>query len=403
MKIFIGLLAIAFVCVLGTGLAADTGCVGPDGSARDWWFVYKMPNGASYAYADANTALSQAGSLDDGSNPLAETMKQVYPTAKSHLSFLMFNDEPPNQAARGSDGHTKGVIGWDNESGFWLIQSIPKYPNVGASYDYPGSSSLQYGQSLLCITFNTRDSLNEIAQSLAYHTPQVYASHLATGVANANGVIAQIIAGHPATSSSSGTTKITSQGGVVFTSFSKDSAYGKDLYQFLVQPALNVDLYVETWIRSPPLPSFCKGGQYKYNTWNVRSLNVDGTEFDETNDHSKWAVSATSSKPWVCIGGINRMSSQYKRAGGTICFEEASLWKSLHDSIVSYDDCSGGAVSMASGVALNANFDLMVAGILIVACVALVGAALYQKRHLEHQAAEQAAGSYRECPGVLVV
>ena len=58
----------------------------------------------------------------------------------------------------------------------------------------------------------------------------------------------------------------------VFHYFMKDQSWGKDLYQDLVQPALKVDLSVETWRRSPYLPSFCKP-KHKYETLNVLGMN----------------------------------------------------------------------------------------------------------------------------------
>lgn len=45
-------------------------------------------------------------------------------------------------------------------------------------------------------------------------------------------------------------------------------------------------------------------------------------------------------KPFVCIGGINRMESQAKRGGGTVCFNEQTLWGSLTKSITDVERCS---------------------------------------------------------------
>lgn len=89
---------------------------------------------------------------------------------------------------------------------------------------------------------------------------------------------------------------------------------------------------------------------------------VQGVSWSETKDHSKWSVRLTGTsqgdslltrsplthahravaehKPVVCIGGINRMESQAKRGGGTVCFEEQTLWTSLTKGITDVERCT---------------------------------------------------------------
>ena len=59
--------------------------------------------------------------------------------------------------------------------------------------------------------------------------------------------------------------------------------------------------------------------------------------FPYTRDHCKWGISCTGST--VCVGDINRMTSQKKRGGGTACIENPSLWKAIHALINSTDPC----------------------------------------------------------------
>ncbi len=80
------------------------------------------------------------------------------------------------------------------------------------------------------------------------------------------------------------------------------------------------------------------GGTYKVN--NIVSLKLDGKEdFKETVDHAKWAVTAYEGSKWICIGDINRMCSQMKRSGGTVCFENEFAHKNFLNSITASQKC----------------------------------------------------------------
>ena len=44
-------------------------------------------------------------------------------------------------------------------------------------------------------------------------------------------------------------------------------------------------------------------------------------------------------QPYVCVGDINRMQSQRKRGGGTVCFTQPGLWASLAAAVTAEDKC----------------------------------------------------------------
>ena len=58
-----------------------------------------------------------------------------------------------------------------------------------------------------------------------------------------------------------------------------------------------------------------------------------------TMDHAKWGISAESTSPWVCIGDINRMQSQFMRGGQTTCFQNEHLWTGFHQAMNLVDSC----------------------------------------------------------------
>ena len=48
-----------------------------------------------------------------------------------------------------------GTIAFDNGSGFWLVHSVPKFPDFAKNrYVWP-HNALYFGQSMLCISMKT--------------------------------------------------------------------------------------------------------------------------------------------------------------------------------------------------------------------------------------------------------
>ena len=107
--------------------------------------------------------------------------------------------------------------------------------------------------------------------------------------------------------------------------------------RFLPRPCratrfLNRNLLVEA------CGAFCKP-KYKYEVTDVKELKAGDVTWTESQDHAKWAVALDSSNV-ACIGDINRMTSQEKRGGGTVCFSSSALSNALYNSITTSDTCS---------------------------------------------------------------
>jgi len=58
----------------------------------------------------------------------------------------------------------------------------------------------------------------------------------------------------------------------------------------------------------------------------------------EGQDHAKWAVMLDGSSN-LCVGDINRMTTQRNRGGGAVCFSSAGLNNALYNSIVTGHVC----------------------------------------------------------------
>lgn len=109
--------------------------------------MYKLPGrfdasfgkkkGSLYYYITPNSVGSQWSlselSLQDKENIAGHTLTQAYFDAgqlKDDRVLIAYNDEPPNAKGNSKKGHLKGVVVSDKRSGFWLVHSVPLYPNI---------------------------------------------------------------------------------------------------------------------------------------------------------------------------------------------------------------------------------------------------------------------------------
>lgn len=251
------------------------------GAPVDWWFAYKLPldarppqrtgkktplaTGLEYLYYDTNSkslALSPH-SLKDARGAVYSTLCQLYASAHKQrsagLGWIFYNDEIPGKTANdGQKGHTKGVLAFDiaTDSALWLLHSTPRFPHPEAP-QFP-HDEIDYGQTYLCITLRDLATAERIADQMrSQQQPQIYACHAPEGL-DPQSPLALLAAGKedPPVKEPS-IVKFTSRAGKAFQSIAKSRTWGKDFWNDLVGPHLEVDLYVETWRRGavPSTPS----------------------------------------------------------------------------------------------------------------------------------------------------
>lgn len=82
------------------------------------------------------------------------------------IMWVVYNDEPTNGPVTFSMGHTKGTVMADNNSGLWLVHSVPKFPQLpyqnNNSYTYP-KTGVKFGQSFLCMSM-TAEELDKVGE-----------------------------------------------------------------------------------------------------------------------------------------------------------------------------------------------------------------------------------------------
>lgn len=254
--------------------------------------------------------------------------------------YAMYNDEPPGEGAVSTYGHTKGVVAFDSQTGFWLVHSTPHFSSAqSAGYIWP-STAQQFAQSFLCISMATAGNLDEIGHQLMYNYPKIYDQSLpATFASKYPNMAAALTHKHVTQAPWFRETTLHSLAGVEFQSFAKFSSFNKDLYADWLAPRFMADMLVETWMngRNP----FCSNCTGHYKVYNINHLNFKtmGFGFKEAQDHSKWAITNTTSIHWTCIGDINRMQAQLRRAGGTVCFQNTAVWNSYHGIVDIVNQC----------------------------------------------------------------
>jgi deoxyribonuclease-2 len=313
-----------------------------NGKAVDWWFIYKVPQlsrgsnndsatGYEYVYYDPTLSKVEKSPnlLNGGQGALNLTLNSVFKNPAATTGWVMYNDELPSSAKakdNGNLGHTKGVIAFDTASktAYWLLHSWPKF----ADPDAPEDPTPKYGQTYLCLSLDI-DTASQIAAQMTDHQePQTYLCRTANlPETDPLFLLSQPLKPNPPADSN--VLELKSSGGMPFKVIAKNREWDKDFWNGLVGPTLKEDMDVETWIRGPIPPVADTDGIHK--TFDVKYINLSSMgahwAWPETHDHAKWGITLHSD--WVCVGDINRMISQRKRGGGTIAFQNETLWKAL--------------------------------------------------------------------------
>lgn len=238
--------------------------------------------------------------------------------------------------------HAKGVISFDGTSGFFLRHSTPRFPlaaSSGAYAGYPDYARI-YGQTFLCVSYSTA-TLNSLAVQLMLDSVTVYDAHISKTVGAENPNLALLAAGSPfpPPSGYASQRSFMSLGKANFTDFAKSKACNCELYTQLVAPAYASDMAVLSWGR-PLMGPGCRPF-VRYNVLDISGVVLHtpaGTiSYNETKEHSKLGLTERGNV--ICVGDINRMTSQASRGGGTTCFSNASLWNALSKQIGEWKTC----------------------------------------------------------------
>jgi deoxyribonuclease-2 len=321
------------------------------GAPVDWWFIYKTPEhtgtktnkGFDFLYFDPDSEsllLSPVG-LDQDDQALNHTLTAIF-DAPASAGYIVYNDEHVHKQDNNDEkGHCKGILAFDkaSDSALLLLHSTPRFP-ANKEATLPDDEKI-YGQTLLCITLPNYQTANDIAQQmLCQQNPQILtaSSRIPTTLREDEPLSLLFHGTGVSESSEPATLRLASRGGKEFLLIAKSRKWGKDFWLDLVSPELACDLIVETWRRGAVTPlQDGRSTDFDEDTLSIDFKLTPSLDYawHYTKDHAKWAVAlenGANGLPWVCVADLNRMVSQEKRGGGSLCFQDSRLWEALKNA-----------------------------------------------------------------------
>jgi deoxyribonuclease-2 len=311
----------SFLSLFATAFSLS--CLDDKGESTDSWTILKAPKtGDAFLYATGDKGedlYPPSYSLNDTTQgALSLTLNQLWET---DTNYVLFNDEPPDVPGYNyTVGHTKGILAVDAsaQTGFYIVHSFPQWPQGPRSQTSYGGLSANlwtYGQNAYCISVLAK-TIDTMAYAFQLTVPNIYETKLSTTVTNNLTNLTALVKGSFSTAPLCVNHPFTSIGGKPYILFSKSTQWNKDLWSSCVAPYIKKDLVVESWIRGSAIGPSCSGA---YQVLDASEIWFDSSfTWSEYNDHSKWATSKDGEI--VCHGDINRMTTQYVRGGGAVCF-----------------------------------------------------------------------------------
>nr|UOI85652.1 deoxyribonuclease 2-1 [Dugesia japonica] len=334
------------LCLIGfllQSLNCSITCRNENDKPIDWFIAMKLPKSYNFIYITSgnNPAewINSTYDLKSDKNIIAVTLRQSYLHCNRKCFYVYYNDDKPNSNNTVKGGHLKGVLNMDETTGLWLTHSVPNFP-IENEYFYNQPQSI-YGQSFICVSIKNI-YLKPIVKQLLMMQASVYSHFLPqlfTDDVELINLLPNLIKNVRSKQPDSNILKFKTINSLELIHFGKSPKYNEDLYSGLIAPSLNDSLFVETWTngKGGKLDSLC---QLKYKVNNVDQINFTNKVYQSKSDHSKWAISQSQKLSYVCIGDINRMKSQFKRGGGSLCISKSEAWQKMFKLITNYEKCS---------------------------------------------------------------
>lgn len=263
-----------------------------------------------------------------------ETDETIMSRHTDQLSFttgqvMLWNDQLVTGDASSSKAHSKGILQYNpGQKGFLFTHSIPQFVDTSEGTFNPVTrESSVYGQSIICVTLNTAAQVSSITEHVYGKNANVYVNTFKSSLLGLKSLKSQAgLSQTPLVMNSwlpSGFQLVT-----------KTAKSNEQVFEEFLGNYFNSGWLVNTWSR-PYKPSTCTGPRI---TSNITQKNLGGFYWTSNQDHSKWALSYGDQRKIVCIGDLNHMDSQAKRAGSFVCKDDPRLYQAFL-SFTTLDDC----------------------------------------------------------------
>jgi len=327
-----------WIAALLPAVTAHT-CLNENGKGVDWWIALKHPNGGLYSYLDAKAPKVFKRSLYDlnttKGGAITNTVKQLYAATDSD-GVAVYNDDTDEGQRLASHAHAKGVAVFNTKGGFWMIHSVPKWPNR-RSKGYGVLPSDKFGQTFMCLSLSA-NTFDDVGKLLGTNWVQFYDTNLPASIASKIPNFASAVNGKKSGELTANFFISTAK--TKFQAFAKDKNWDQALYADFVAPTLKSNLAVETWQNGRgSMGSNCSGTFSVKNVANIKT--PEGDAWTINQDHSKWALTQDEKKKIfvACVGDINRQTSQAGRGGGTVCIANKDVWGAFNQVIAKVEAC----------------------------------------------------------------
>jgi deoxyribonuclease-2 len=226
-------------------------------------------------------------------------------------NWIIYNDDihkiKINKENNHGNGHCKGILTWNDTNISWLCHSVPNFPLFfdGVNISNIDDGELIYGQSFQYIELAFSEQLiKDILNQINIMNAHIYIEN--NNYKNINFVKNNTI----------NEIKLTD----TINHIAKSPHYEIDIYSEYIGVKYNYKWNTETWIRGHNIEKTNK------NIINIKSIIFEDIEYNENQDHSKWAF---SDNEYYWIGDLNRMTSQYRRGGGGFICKDINITKAL--------------------------------------------------------------------------
>jgi deoxyribonuclease-2 len=322
-------------------------CIGIKGNPVDWYLILLYPENSSpsgklsYGYFDNNSQNIEYYLYDNVTFPPLFFTREL--NKKKNTNIIFWNDdrstETTKDSASDSKAHSKGSLIYNAQSGRFLTHSLPRFPrrtddNVIIP-DLPENAGI-YAQHFLCISLNGIEAGN-IINDLDIISPSIVYQHGLKDLVGYNTeTVDRLLSGNTNRKRSTNVSRtISSKNGFEFDLFGKSNLITDLPFEKLIPEIYESNVYVETWNKPQLIPIVCNT---KFKVMNIKELKFSEFSYNTFKEHSKWAV--LESKPVSCVSDLNRIESQRKRGGFTICIRYEKLAKIFRSGIVGYEKCA---------------------------------------------------------------